>query len=255
MGGIQAGYVSARLYKLMKGTQWKRNTVQTALLVPGLVLSVFFVLNLVLAYEKSSAAVGFFRLFSIAFLWIGVSVPLVFVGAYYGYKKEAIEAPCKVNQIPRQVPPQVWYQGPLASVLMGGVLPFGAIFIELFFILGSLWLHQFYYLFPFLFLVFLILIVTCAEITIVMCYFQLISEDYRWWWRSFLTSGSSALYMFLYSIVYFVTRLHITRAVSVVLYLGYSFLISLLFFFMTGTVGFLSCWAFTSKIYSVIKSD
>merc|ERR1711991_573414 len=68
--GIQAGYVSARLYKLMKGTQWKRNTVQTALLVPGLVLSVFFVLNLVLAYEKSSAAVGFFRLFSIAFLWI-----------------------------------------------------------------------------------------------------------------------------------------------------------------------------------------
>jgi hypothetical protein len=31
-------------------------------------------------------------------------------------------------------------------------------------------------LFGFLFLVFLILIVTCAEITIVMCYFQLCSE-------------------------------------------------------------------------------
>lgn len=92
-----------------------------------------------------------------------VSVPLVFLGAYYGYKKEAIEAPCKVNQIPRQVPPQVWYQGAVASVLMGGVsrcllslvslltlapqvLPFGAIFIELFFILSSLWMHQFYYL-------------------------------------------------------------------------------------------------------------
>ncbi len=79
--GMQAGYVSARLYKLMKGTQWKRNTVQTALLVPGVVLSVFFVINLVLAYQKSSAAIGFFRLFTIAFLWIGVSVPLVFVGA------------------------------------------------------------------------------------------------------------------------------------------------------------------------------
>lgn len=100
-------------------------------------------------------------------LW-QVSVPLVFVGAYYGFKKESIEAPCKVNQIPRQVPPQVWYQGALASVLMGGVskskremevgknqrsdlvflqvLPFGAIFIELFFILSSLWMHQFYYL-------------------------------------------------------------------------------------------------------------
>jgi len=25
------------------------------------------------------------------------------------------------------------------------------------------------------------------------------SEDYHWWWRSFFTSGSSAVYMFLYS--------------------------------------------------------
>lgn len=253
--GTQAGYVSARLYKLMKGVQWKRNTVQTALLVPGICLSIFFVLNIVLGFEDSSAAVGFLRLFTIAFLWIGVSVPLVFAGAYWGYRKDAIELPCKVNQIPRQVPPQVWYQGPFVSVLMGGVLPFGAIFIELFFILSSLWLHQFYYLFPFLFLVFLILIVTCAEITIVMTYFQLIAEDYRWWWRSFLTSGCSALYMFVYSIVYFATRLSITRPVSIVLYFGYTTIFASLFFVMTGTVGFLSCYWFVSKIYSVIKSD
>ena len=60
-------------------------------------------------------------------------------------------------------------------------LPFGAVFIELFFILTSMWLHQFYYLFGFLCLVFVILIITCAEITIVLCYFQLCSEDYHWW--------------------------------------------------------------------------
>jgi Endomembrane protein 70 len=67
------------------------------------------------------------------------------------------------------------------SVLIGGILPFGAVFIELFFILTSMWLHQFYYLFGFLCLVFIILIITCAEITIVLCYFQLCSEDYHWW--------------------------------------------------------------------------
>ncbi len=118
--GAQAGYVSARLYKLLKGTQWKRNTIQTALLVPGVCLSIFFCLNIVLGLEDSSATVGFLRLFTIAFLWVGVSVPLVFAGAYYGYRKDAIEPPCKVNQIPRQVPPQLWYTGPVASVLMGG---------------------------------------------------------------------------------------------------------------------------------------
>ena len=35
---------------------------------------------------------------------------------------------------------------------------------------------QLYFVFGFLFVVLLILVVTCAEITIVMCYFQLCNE-------------------------------------------------------------------------------
>ena len=77
-----------------------------------------------------------------------------------------------------------------------------------------------YYIFGVLFVVFGILVVTCAEITIVLCYFQLCSEDYRWWWRAFFTSGSSALYMFLYSAFYFVTKLEITKLVSTLMYFG-----------------------------------
>lgn len=109
-------------------------------------------------------------------LWLGVSLPLTFLGSYFGFKKPADKPPVRVNQIPRQIPEQVWYMKPVVSILMGGILPFGAIFIELFFILSSIWLHKFYYLFGFLFIVFVILILTCAEITIVMCYFQLCSE-------------------------------------------------------------------------------
>ncbi len=53
-------------------------------------------------------------------------------------------------------------------------------------------MDQYYYVFGFLLLVFVILAVTCAEITIVLCYFQLCAEDYHWWWRSFMTSGTYA---------------------------------------------------------------
>lgn len=41
-------------------------------------------------------------------------------------------------------------------------------------------MNQIYYVFGFLYVVFFILIATCAEITMVMCYFQLCNEDYRW---------------------------------------------------------------------------
>jgi len=138
---------------------------------------------------------------------------------------------------------------------MGGILPFGAVFIELFFILTAIWGHQFYYIFGFLFIVFIILLLTCAEITIVMCYFQLCSEDYHWWWRSYLTAGASAIYMFLYSIFYFFTKLDITRPVSALLYFGYSFIMALAFFVLTGTVGYYSTFLFVRKIYSQVKVD
>ena len=199
--GVPAGFSSAFLHKTLKGTEWKKNILLTSCLFTGIIFTIFFILNFFVWGEKSSGAVPFGTLFALLVLWFGISVPLVFLGAYFGYRRKAVDFPVRVNQIPRQIPEQVWYMKPAFSVVVGGVLPFGAVFIELFFILSSIWLHQFYYVFGFLMLVFVILVITCAEITIVMCYFQLCAEDYNWWWRSFLTAGSSGLYLFLYSMV------------------------------------------------------
>lgn len=47
----------------------------------------FFLMNLILWAEGSSAAVPFGTLVAILALWFGISVPLTFVGAYFGFKK------------------------------------------------------------------------------------------------------------------------------------------------------------------------
>ncbi|KAK9697229.1 hypothetical protein RND81_08G023300 [Saponaria officinalis] len=253
--GLFGGYSSARLYKMFKGTEWKKNTLKTAFMFPGILFTLFFVLNALIWGEKSSGAVPFGTMLALMLLWFGISVPLVFVGSYLGFKKPPMDDPVKTNKIPRQIPEQAWYMMPIFSILIGGILPFGAVFIELFFILTSIWLNQFYYIFGFLFIVFVILIITCAEITIVLCYFQLCSEDYYWWWRSYLTAGSSALYLFLYSIFYFFTKLEITKLVSGILYFGYMLIGSYAFFVLTGTIGFYSCLWFVRKIYSSVKID
>lgn len=44
----------------------------------------------------------------------------------------------------------------------------------------AIWENQFYYLFGFLFLVFIILVVSCSQISIVMVYFQLCAEVRGW---------------------------------------------------------------------------
>lgn len=47
-------------------------------------------------------------------------------------------------------------------------------------------------------------------------------QDYRWWWRSFVVSGGSAVYVLFYSIFYFFTKLEITEFIPTLLYLGYT---------------------------------
>lgn len=85
--GTPAGYVSARVYKSFGGNKWKSNVLLTSMLTPGIVFCLFFIMNLVLWGEGSSAAVPFSTLVALLALWWGVSVPLTFVGAYFGFRK------------------------------------------------------------------------------------------------------------------------------------------------------------------------
>ena len=234
--GVFNGYFSARFYKSVKGDNWTRAAFLAATLFPGTLFSTGFFLNFFIWNNGSSGALPFTTMLALFCLWFGISVPLVMAGAYFGYRKEPFNYPVSVNQIPRQIPEQLWYLNPFFSIMLGGILPFGAVFIELFFILTAIWENQFYYLFGFLFLVFLILIISCSEIAVVMTYLQLCSEDYHWWWRSFLVSGGCSFYVFAYAIFYYVAKLEISDPVSMMLYFGYTAIMAMAFWFTTGGI-------------------
>jgi transmembrane 9 superfamily member 2/4 len=104
-----SGYVSSYMYKVYQGENRKQNTMLTAFLVPGIIFGIFVLLNFVLIARESSSAVPFGTLMALIGMWFLVSIPLCVIGSYFGFKRIPLEPPCKVNQIPRQIPPQVFF--------------------------------------------------------------------------------------------------------------------------------------------------
>lgn len=74
-----------------------------------------------------------------------------------------------------------------------------------------------------------------------MPFFVTCVQDYHWWWRSFLTSGFTAVYLFIYAVHYFFSKLQIIGAASTILYFGYTMIMVLIFFLFTGELS--DAWA------------
>ena len=181
--GLISGYFSARIYKTLNGTEWRRNTFLTAFLLPGSLFLSLFTLNLFVWSQASCTALPFFTLVGLIALWLLIQLPLVYVGSYLGeHYSTPYEHPTNTNSIPRQIPKQPWYTTPVYSVLLAGLIPFAVIFIELLFVFRSIWQDKsgYYYVFGFLSVVSFVNIVTVIEVTIVATYIHLSAENYQW---------------------------------------------------------------------------
>ena len=160
-----------------------------------------------------------------------------------------------MNALPRPIPEGPWYTHPFAIIAMTGILPFGSIFIEMYFIFTSFWNYKFYYVFGFMLLVFVILNIVTVCVSIVACYWLLNSENHRWQWTTFLASGSTAGYVFLYSVYYFIVKTQMRGLLQTAYYFGYTFLFCFALFLMTGTIGSYGARLFVRKIFANIKID
>ncbi|KAI9789902.1 MAG: hypothetical protein M1816_005671 [Peltula sp. TS41687] len=256
--GVFSGYFSGRVYHTFGGQNWRNNALMTALLFPGLLFTLIVILNLFVWAQASSTAIPFGTLVALAALWLFIQLPLVYVGSWFGYVRiGAWEHPTKTHVLPRQIPQQSWFYTAFRGVLSGGFPPFAFIFIELIFVFKSIWQDKsgYYYVFGFLAVVSIILVLTVIDITVITLYFQLCAENHHWWWRSFFVGGSSAIWIFFFTIWYFYTNLHIQGFISTLLFFSYSFLACAVYGLLTGTIGFLTAYAFVRHMYGAIKAD
>ena len=116
---VFAGYASAWLYKVLKDDDWIITTLLTAFLYPCTVFVIVFVLVLLRFLLLGPEAEENLTTQS-KVLWFGISVPLVCVGSYFGFRQAAIQLPVRTNPVPRQIPDQAWFTLPVFTALVDG---------------------------------------------------------------------------------------------------------------------------------------
>jgi transmembrane 9 superfamily protein 3 len=251
-----SGFFGGGLYARNSGEEWIKQVMTTAAFLPGFVCMTAFAVNFVAIYYHAARAIPFGTMMVILCIWIFVVLPLTLVGAVIGRNVAGTpDHPCRISPIPRPIPEKKWFMEPSVIVMIGGVLPFGSIFIEMYFIFTSFWAYKIYYVYGFMLLVFLILIIVTICVTIVCTYFLLNAEDYRWQWTSFLAAGSTSIYVYLYSIYYYLFKTKMSGMFQTSFYFSYMALMSLVLGIMCGTLGFAGSNIFVRKIYRNVKID
>jgi len=253
---VLGGFVSASFYKQFGGDAWAWNIMLVGSLYTIPSVFVFSYVNTVAIIYEATNAVPVGAIVKILAILILVGFPLNVIGGIAGRRSAgSFEAPCRVKNFPREIPPVPFYRSLPFQMVMSGFLPFSAIYTELRYLFESTWGHKTYTLFGILFLVAVILLIVTACITIALTYFQLSTEDYRWWWSSFLNGGSTGLFIYGYAILYYKFNTMMSGVLQSSFYFAYMLLVCFFFFVMLGTVGFYASLVFVRRIYRGLKID
>ncbi|XP_073308913.1 transmembrane 9 superfamily member 1-like [Primulina huaijiensis] len=251
-----SGYVSGGMHSRHGGKNWIKSMILTASLFPFMCFGIGFILNTVAIFYGSLAAIPFGTMVVVFVIWAFISFPLALLGTVLGRNwSGAPNNPCRVKTIPRPIPVKKWYLKPFVVSMMGGLLPFGSIFIEMYFVFTSFWNYKVYYVYGFMLLVFLILMIVTVCVTIVGTYFLLNAENYHWQWTSFCSAASTAVYVYLYSIYYYSMKTKMSGFFQTSFYFGYTLMFCLGLGILCGAIGYLGSNLFVRRIYRNIKCD
>ncbi|KAF8031505.1 LOW QUALITY PROTEIN: hypothetical protein BT93_D0657 [Corymbia citriodora subsp. variegata] len=251
-----AGYTATSFYCQLEGTNLVRNLLLTGCLFCGPLFLTFCFLNTVAIVYTATAALPFGMILVIVLMWTLVASPLLILGGIAGKNSKAeFQAPCGTTKFPREIQPLPWYRGTIPQMAMAGFLPFSAICSELYYIFASVWGHRSYTIYGILFIVFIILLIVTAFVTVALTYFQLAAEDHNWWWRSFLCGGSTGLYIYGYCLYHYYACSDMSGFMQTSFFFGYMACICYGVFLVLGTVGFCAALLFIRHIYRSIKCE
>lgn len=254
MTSVIAGYTATSFHCQFSEAGWEKSVFLTGILFTGPVFFVTSILSTLAISYGAMAAVPFGTIIVMLLIYSFSTIPLLALGGILGHRYSPRNSVPYSKRCFREIPPFNWYGKIHSQMFLGGLLPFSGILVELHLFYASLWSHKLFTLPSILFITFTILVLLTVVLSIGLTYIQLSMEDSQWCWRPVMRGGSTAIFMFIYS-MYFYSRSDMSGVMQLLFFLGYNVCICYAFFLMLGTISFYTSRMFIYRIYHAVKSE
>ncbi|KAL3943205.1 MAG: hypothetical protein SGBAC_002735 [Bacillariaceae sp.] len=258
LNGYVGGYVTSTLDRTFHAEGGRRAALYTAHAFPGLCFVGFLLVDLMEWGISGVSVVGttYMTYFVLLFFWFAMSTPLVLLGARQAVKAGPIEFPVETSSnLPRRIPPQPCILLKPIPVILGGFGPFMISFVELYFCLCSIWGGYFYAEYGFLLWALFVVFISSSQTAMLHTYHLFKKENHRWWWRSFFTGGSPAIWASAWMLIFLPLELELSGFAAKFKYMTFTLLMIIALFTMTGSFAVGACLLFNKVLFKSLKGE
>ncbi|EAY10647.1 endomembrane protein 70, putative [Trichomonas vaginalis G3] len=254
ISNLFSGIISGAFFHTIGTKAWKNTMFRSSIVAILPVFVIHGVINMI--QLDSSITMHLIPYILLYAFYGGISALLFIIGFVYGLRMRQYEFPSRVNQLPRQIPYQPKYLNGYLVMYIGSLVTFLSFAFQAHTLMDSIWIsHSPYRLYLLLFIIFLAMVATACEVSILVVYLYLAHENYNWWWISFYTAAYSGAYYFVYSIIYLFTFYKPATKIAVISFLLVSLLIGIIIFLINGASGFLSSLIFVTMLFKELKME
>ena len=245
------GFISGKLFKTIGSKGWKSMAFFSSLMLTSISSVLILILKIRLSLNSSSVMLPFKSIL----LFISCNFILYFIGTLIGLRGKGFELSQKVNQLPRQIPPQNTFFVVFINILGGcfifiSILLYCKVFFNLIWKFSNISFDIYHLL-----LNIILLFLQSATVGIISSYYLLNKEDYRWWWNSFKSGFFVGIFYIIYLIYYCINYYVPSDKDSLLIYIVVNMMGCFGLSIVCGTFSFIGSFFFIQKIYNSLKVE
>lgn len=243
------GFVSGKLFKTIGARAWKAMALLAAALPPAVCVCVALAVGAVL--RGSAAVVPLSALLPPA----AADFALFFAGALVALKGHGFELAQKVNQLPRQIPPQQF--GASAAInAIGGAVVFGSVLLACHVAADAMWAYRRIDCgIAYVAASAALLAAQSVMVGVTQTYYMLNKENYKWWWNAFRSGAVTGVFLAAYMVYYAVKEYAPFDVETAIVYTAVNLMICIVVSLVCGAFSFFGSFFFVQKIYNSLKVE